>query len=99
MPVDLKRNSHEKQGTMLGSAIDEEPEDYGYGLKVHLEEPELQKVPLTAEMVGTTIPMEILAHIESFTDAEDGKSATIQIRALGMKTPEAEADRAGVMYD
>jgi len=102
MPVDLKRNSHEKQGTMLGvAASDDEENDYAYGLSLHLEAPELQKVPLTADMVGTTIPMEILARVESFTDSEEGKSASIQVRAIGLKAEAADEapTRASALYD
>ena len=99
MPVDLKRNSHEKQGTMLGTAVDNEPDDYAYGLSLHLEEPELQKVTITSEMVGTSINIEGIAHITSFSDGEDGKGATLQIRALGIKEEASEPSREGAMYD
>ncbi len=98
MAVDLKRNSHEKEGSLLGSAPDEEKEDYFYGLQFSLEGPELQKVPITTEMVGKDIQMEVTARVVGFTDEEKGKSARLEIRAIGMK-PEPSSDREAVLYD
>ena len=89
---DLKRNSHEKQGTLLGEAPDSEAEDYFYGLTFSLEDPELQKVPITSEMVGKEIPFEIVARVESFTDSDEGKSARLQIRQLYIVPPPAERE-------
>lgn len=98
MKTDLKRNSHERQGTLLGQAPDDDSgPDYHFGLTITLEEPELQKFPVTADMVGKDLPLDVVARVVGYSDDDEyGKSARLQIRALGHA--DQQQDRTSVMY-
>jgi hypothetical protein len=98
--VNLKRAEIEKKGTLLGEAPESTEDDYTYGLRIHLEEPELQKLGLNDPEVGSQMPMVAVMKVVSYSKEEKGRSMTLLITDLGLpeKKEDKEKQRAVVMY-
>lgn len=96
--VSLKRAEVEqKGGTLLGEAVDTSREDYYYGLRITLENPEMQKLGVAELKVGAEIPVMAIMKVRSFAEEETGKRAELQITHMGLKTPD-EDQRPDMMY-
>lgn len=88
----------QKGGTLLGAEPDSSKEDYFYGLRISLEEPELQKLNLGDDpKVGGRLQLQAVGRLVSFSNDENGRSATIQITDLGFAEKQ-EGDRVETMY-
>jgi hypothetical protein len=97
--INMKRAEVEqKGGTLLGEPVDASKEDYHYGLRITLEEPELQKLGLQDPKVGSKIPLDAIGKLVSYAQEESGRRAEILITDLGIKQPPNEEQRTEVMY-
>lgn len=99
MATDLKRNSVEKEGSMLGAAPDETRDDYSPMLNITLEEPEMQKTGFGDLQVGDEVEADTVLKVVSKSDDNAGRSVTLQVRQLGRKEQtQEEMPRETVMY-
>lgn len=98
--VSMKRAEVEqKGGTLLGASPDAAKEDYFYGLRITLEEPELQKLNLGDNpQVGGKLMLQGVGKLVSYTNDEGGRSATIQLTDLGTADKKEDENRSEVMY-
>lgn len=102
MPLtSMKRAEVEqKGGTLLSEPVDASKEDYYYGLRISLEEPELNKLNLgDSPKVGMKMPLQIVGKLVSYAEEETGRRAEILITDMGFSDKEKEAEvRTDVMY-
>lgn len=98
--VNMKRSEVEqKGGTLLGEPVDATKEDYFYGLRITLEEPELKKLGLEDPKVGTRIQLDVVAKLVSYSQEETGRRAELLITDMGTKVSPADAqDRSDTLY-
>lgn len=88
----------QKGGTLLGADVDASKEDYFYGLRINLEEPELQKLNLEDPQVGGKLMLQAVGKLVSFSNDENGRSATILITDLGFAEKSQEENRTDTLY-
>lgn len=93
--VSMKRNRMEQDSLLLSKGPDEGEEEYHYGLRVSLEEPEMQKLGLENPKVGGVVPLSAIAKIVSYTNDQNGKRMELQITDMGL---DVEQDREDTMY-
>ena len=102
--TDMKRAKIEQEGgTLLSEGVDSSREDYAYGLKLHLDEPEMKKITLESPEIGTNVMIHAVGKIVSLSSDDNGRSMTIQITSLGVadsaKIAEGhESERTNVLY-
>lgn len=97
--VNMKRAEVEKKGgTLLGEPAEATKEDYFYGLRINLEEPELQKLGLDNPKVGSKMPMMVTVKVVSYAEEENGRRAELLITDMGMKSQDEQPARTDVMY-
>lgn len=102
MPLtSMKRTESEQRGDTLltGEPVDASKEDYHYGLRITLEEPELQKLNLDEPKVGEKLKMQVVGKLVSYSNDEHGRSATILLTDLGFSDKSDEDNkRSDTLY-
>jgi len=97
----MKRTEAEQRGDTLltGEPVDASKEDYHYGLRITLAEPELQKLNLSDPKVGEKLKIQAIGKLVSYSNDEHGRSATILLTDLGFEDKPIEVDkRSDALY-
>lgn len=97
----MKRTEAEQRGDTLltGEKVDSSKEDYHYGLRINLDEPELQKLNLNDPKVGGKLMIQAIGRLVSYSNDEHGRSATILLTDIGFNDEnKTEEKRADVLY-
>lgn len=99
MPLtSMKRSKSEQEGnTILEAGVDDSTNDYSYGLRIRLEEPELKRIGLDEPKVGAELKLQAIGKIVAYSDDEFGRSVSILLTSLGTED-EPATDRTNVMY-
>ncbi|MCG7948029.1 MAG: hypothetical protein N0C84_16940 [Candidatus Thiodiazotropha taylori] len=93
--TNLKRSKSERDSEV--NAPSGEEESYPWGLRLHLEEPEIEKLGIDAVEVGATLDITAKVKVTSFSSHEDGKenrrSIEMQVTDLILPTSDSREDR------
>ncbi|MEW8089997.1 MAG: capsid staple protein [Candidatus Thiodiazotropha endolucinida] len=93
--TNLKRSKSERDSEV--SAAPSEEEAYPWGLRLHLEEPEIEKLGIDSVEVGATLDVTGKVKVTSFSNHEDGKenrrSIELQVTDLVLPTSDSREDR------